>query len=56
MTGYHGHDGLGDVEIPGVDPVDMALLQKEHAAKAIVRIVQENAGYFHIVLCIVQLY
>ena len=44
MTGYHGKDGHGDIEIQGIDPVDMSLLQKEHAASAIVKLVSDNPG------------
>ena len=43
-TGYHGRDGLGDIQIEGVDPVDLKLLQKEHASLALVKLVNENPG------------
>ena len=39
-----GRDGLGDVTIEGVDPVDMNVIQPEAAAVAMCRLVSEHPG------------
>jgi len=44
---YHGHDGLGDVLIDGVDPIDVSSIKNysnEHASTAMCRLVSENPG------------
>ena len=53
-NGYHGDDGLGDVIIDGVDPVDVSLLKAEHSSMALCRLVSENPGdYRYNNLCII---
>ena len=50
-NGAHGKDALGDVTLPGVDPVDTELFQKEHAAVALTKLVSQSPGmyetYYH---------
>ena len=53
---FHGVDGLGDVPHlkPGVPDVNMLeMIQKEHAAVAICRLVNENPGNRLINICFV---
>ena len=42
--GFHGEDGLGDVVLPGVDPVDISLVQKEHASVAMTKLAAKSPG------------
>ena len=42
LSGFHGNDGLGD--IVDENPPDKILLKEEHAANALVRIINENSG------------
>ncbi|XP_069135007.1 nucleoside hydrolase-like [Argopecten irradians] len=41
-THYHGRDGMGDVANP--EPVDMNLIQSEHATLALLRLVNQYPG------------
>ena len=41
---FMGLDGLGDVVLEGVDPIDETLVQPEHASLALCRMVSENPG------------
>jgi len=49
LTPYHGKDGFGDITIEGVDPVDMSIVQQEHAAAALCRYISEQAGAIYII-------
>merc|ERR1719419_1408629 len=47
--GFHGKDGLGDVFLPEVDPVDEGAIEREHAASALARLAAENPGEYTLV-------
>ncbi len=40
---------MGDVFLDGIDPVDETLIRSDHAASALVRLVNENPG-IHVIL------
>ena len=43
--GFHGYDGLGDITLEGVDPLDVGkMVQTEPAASAICRLVSLHPG------------
>jgi inosine-uridine nucleoside N-ribohydrolase len=41
---FHGHDGMGDILIDEVDPVDIQSLSSEHASTALCRLVSAEPG------------
>lgn len=43
---YHGKDGLGDVTIADVDPVDLGVVKPEPAAYALCQLVNRYKGFF----------